>query len=208
MRIFAGLTLLCTLAALLCARYLAIGPYWYISLYALPLTATLFAIALTSALFEHLLGTAFRAIAPALGFALMLFAVLYAAFERAPGVLPTSDLRLSDLPDKALSIAALGAAAGALVLALHGLRSPLFLPQLGSSAILGGGLYVARETTLGFGLPFLSWWSSMLIGISLVVFVFSAGMRRRSRPAQTDEDPPSDPPALSGSAPGPPAGGV
>jgi len=183
MRIFAGVTFASAFAALLCARYLEAGTYWHVSLYALPLTTTLFAIALVSAGLDWLLGAAFRPAASALGIALMLFAVLYAVFEGAPGVLPHSDLPLADLPRKALSIAALGAAAGALVLAVHALRSPLFVPQLAASITLGGGLLVARETALGFGLPFLSGWSSGLVAVSLVVFVFSAGMRRRSHGA-------------------------
>jgi hypothetical protein len=181
MRIFAGLAFACSLAALLCARFLAIGEAWYASLYLLPLAATLFAVGLVAAIFEWMLGTAFRPVAAALAFALMLFAVLYAVFEGPPGVLPPSDLRLADLPAKALSVAALGAAVGGVILAAYAMRSPLFVPQLGASITLGAGLLVARQTVVGFGLPFLSWWSSGLVAVSLVVFVFSAGMRRRAQ---------------------------
>ncbi|HEY3446745.1 MAG TPA: hypothetical protein VGK67_10295 [Myxococcales bacterium] len=194
MRIFAGLTLACALAALLCARYLETGFAWYVSLYALPLAATLFAVALTSAVFEYVLGAAFRPISAALAFALMLFAVLFAAFEGAPGVLPETELLLSDLPQKAMSICALGAAAGALVLAVYALRSPLIVPQMAACLTLGGGLYVARQTAVGFGLPFLSAWSTGLVAASLVVFAFTAGMRRRSRGAAEPEDEAADPP--------------
>lgn len=195
MRIFAGLTLAATVAALLCARYLPIGPAWYYALYALPLAATLFAVALTSAVFEHLLGAAFRPISAAMAFALMLFAVLFAAFEGGPGVLPQSDLPLSELAPKVLSIGALGAAAGALGLAAYALRSPMVVPQVGACVTLGAGLYVARETALGFGLPFLSAWSTGLIAASLVVFALTAGMRRHGRAAPESE---GEPPPASG----------
>ncbi len=194
MRIFAGLTLLAALAALLCARYLETGYAWYASLYALPLAATLFAVALVAALFEHLLGAAFRPVSAALAFALMLFAVLHAAFEGAPGVLPQTDLVLSDLPQKALSICALGAAAGALVLAFYALRSPLLAPQVAACLTLGGGLYVARESAVGFGLPFLSAWSTGLVGASLVLFAFTAGMRRRGRAEESADPGAQEPP--------------
>ncbi|MGC4115872.1 MAG: hypothetical protein QM765_15015 [Myxococcales bacterium] len=192
MRIFAGLSLVCALASLLCAHYLETSYGWYVSLYALPLAATLFAIALVAALFEYLLGAAFRPISAALAFALMLFAVLYAIFEGPPGVLPETELPLADLPQKALSICALGAAAGALVLAGYALRSPMIAPQMGACLTLGGGLFVGRQTALGFGLPFLSAWSTGLVAASLVIFAFTAGMRRRGRAEPETEPAPDD----------------
>ena len=189
MRLFAAVTLVLALAALLCARYLDTGPLWYHALWALPLCATIFFVALAAALLEHLLGVGFRSVAPALALALGLFALLYSLYERAPGTLPEG-LPLSDLGEKALSVSALGAAAGALVLAVYGLRAPQLASQLAAALALAEVVFVARASAMGFGLPFLSPFTLGLLAASIPVFVLSAWMRRRSRASLREEPPP------------------
>jgi hypothetical protein len=196
MRLIAAITVALSFAALLCARYLSTGQLWYASLYALPLFATLAAVAVASSLLEHLLGQLFRAVAPALGLALALFAVLYAIYQGAPGVLPPG-LPLEGLRDKALSIAALAAAGGALALGSWGLRAPYLASQVCATLALGGAALALRESVVGFGLPFLSRFSVGMIALAMPLFVISAFMRQRRQaaaPPPGDEAPPGEPP--------------
>jgi hypothetical protein len=188
MRLWAALTFVLAFAALLAARYVESGPLWLDALWALPLCTTLFAVALLCALLEYLLGAGFRAVAPAIALALGLFALLYAVFERAPGTMP-SGLPLLDLWPKTFSLMALGATASALVLAIFGLRAPFLASQLCSALALGEVAFVARESAVGFGLPFLSYFSLSLIAAAMPLFVLSAWMRRRSRKGA--EEPPA-----------------
>lgn len=190
MRLLALLAGLGTFAALLAARYLAMGPAWYYALYALPLLATITGVALVASLFEHVFGAGFRLVSAAFSFALTLFSALYAIFERTPGTFAPGSLPLQDLSDKAVSIGALGAAVAAVFLAVYALRSPELSAQLGATVSIGGALFVFRETLAAFGLPFLSRWSVGLLAGALVFFVVSAGMRRR---AQQVAEPPPDP---------------
>ena len=193
MRLLASICCVLSFAALLCAYWLPTGPYWYASLYALPLSASLLAVTLASALLEYLLGAGFRAVAPAMGVALALFAVLHCIFAGAPGVMPEG-LPLDDRSAKALSIVALGAVAGAILLGTWGLRAPYLASQLCATIALGGAAIALRETVVGFGLPFLSRFSVCLIALAMPLFVFSAWMRRPATPPASDEAPPDDAP--------------
>jgi len=193
MRLLAAICCVLSFAALLCANYLPNGPYWYAALYALPLVVSLFVVTLAGALLEHLLGMAFRAVAPAVGVALALFAVLHCIFAGAPGVLPEG-LPFEGLAAKALSIVALGAVAGAILMGSLGLRAPYLASQICATLALGGAAVAVRETIVGFGLPCISRFSVGLIALAMPFFVFSAWMRRPSAPSTPDEDPPETEP--------------
>ncbi|MBI5545245.1 MAG: hypothetical protein HY901_15250 [Deltaproteobacteria bacterium] len=187
MRLLAAVTFVLALAALLLARFVDTVPLWYWALWALPLTTTLFAVALAGAVLEHLLGAGFRLAAAALAFSLSLFATLFAIFERAPGTLPATMLPLEDLPAKAFSVTALGAAAAALLLALYALRSPSLAAQIAALLALTGSLFVARQSAAGFGLPFLSPWALAVLILAMLFHGLSGWMRRRRPPGVPEE---------------------
>jgi hypothetical protein len=178
MRILAAALLVVSFAALLGARYLDSGTAWYVSLYALPLACTLFAVALASALLEYLVGLHFRTIAPVLALVLSGFCLAFSFIERAPGTLPAG-LPLADLGAKAFSVSALGAGVAGLALGLFGLRSPHFPAQLLAVTSVSAAAFAFRGSIAAAGVPFLSGWSLGLLSLSLAVFVVSAWMRRR-----------------------------
>jgi len=187
MRVFALIALLCSVAALLCAWLLPVGPLWYASLYALPLAATLLATAIVGALFERFLGPEFESIAAAFAVALMFFAVLYAIYEGPVGVLFATRLRLEELGRKAASIAALGAALGALIFAFYSMRSPMLAAKIGAALTIGAGVLLARPTAIGFGLGYLSWRASGIVAALLFAIILFVGMKLRAR-ARAEDD--------------------
>ncbi|HCF62574.1 MAG TPA: hypothetical protein DFS52_31870 [Myxococcales bacterium] len=179
MRLFAAICLLLTLGSLAVAAYTP-PPFWYFGLYAAPLFGALFAVGLVVCAIEFLVGPLVRSIAPILGAALCVFAGLYTLFEGPPGLLRTEPLMLRALSDNGLSVAALGAAIGAVLLAAQGLRAPSIIVQGLAVADLIVAALVLGTIPRTLGLPSVSPWLFGVLAAGAGLYVVSAGSARVS----------------------------
>ena len=167
-------------------------PVWELALYFVPLFASLLAVSLLAVLMELYVGEHFRGVAPFMGVALVLVSALYAAFERAPGTLPES-LPLDILPEKAISIAMLGAALGGATLGWAGLSAPLLASQvLGGLACLGGAA-VLGVSARAIGIPFVSPLSLVIFALSLTLYTVSVHRERKAKLAELEKEQPPSP---------------
>lgn len=193
MRLWAILSAALFFLMLLLARFLP-EPYWRVALYPLPLLLTSTAVACAAVVLELQLGPHFRSVAPLIAAALGLFCLLFAIFERPPGTL-VAGMMLENLPEKAVSIAALGAGFCALVLAIHGARSPSRLSQaVALVAVVMVGVALGM-TARAIGLPTLSATTLVLVGLAGLLYLVSLGPARpREEPASEQAQGPADEP--------------
>ncbi|MGI5864300.1 MAG: hypothetical protein ACOX6T_19910 [Myxococcales bacterium] len=177
MRLFAAICLLLTLGSLAVAAYTA-PPFWYFGLYAAPLFGALFAVGLVVSAIEFLVGPLIRSIAPVLGAALCVFSGLYTLFEGPPGLLRTEPLILSAIGANGLSVAALGAAIGAIILAAKGLRAPSLAVQGLAVADLIVAALALGTIPRALGLPSVAPWLFGVLAAGAGLYIVSAGSAR------------------------------